>query len=173
MEVWVIIIIALSAVVVILIVALSLAWLANARFQVQIQEVKESFNAISKQIQKSPAGGKKLPDGDVFQKAISALRDESIKIVNQSAEFARAQTTRQTLELKKELDAKKLAEMKIARGEIEKYKKLKQSEIDQKAAEVIRKAVESVLGQTIDISTHEKLILDACQKAKAEKFFKD
>lgn len=55
--------------------------------------------------------------------------------------------------------------------ELENYKKEKQKEIDQKAIEVLQAFVEKVGAKMIDLSTHEKLIREALEKAKAENLF--
>ncbi len=54
--------------------------------------------------------------------------------------------------------------------EIENYKKEKLKEIDEEIFALLFKIAKDVLGVTIDLSTHEKLVMEALEKAKKEIF---
>ena len=62
---------------------------------------------------------------------------------------------------------------KIAQTEknIEDYKKEKLKEIDQKIYQMIGEVAKKTIGRAIDLSTHEKLVIETLQKAKKEGIF--
>jgi len=62
---------------------------------------------------------------------------------------------------------------KIAKTEknIEDYKKEKLKEIDQKIYQMIGEVAKKIIGRAIDLSTHEKLVIETLQKAKKEGIF--
>jgi len=55
--------------------------------------------------------------------------------------------------------------------EIEEYKREKIKELDQKIYQIITEVAKKTIGKTIDVSTHEELVMEALEKAKKEKFF--
>jgi len=61
---------------------------------------------------------------------------------------------------------------KIAQTEknIEDYKKEKLKEVDQKIYQIIGEVAKKTIGKAIDISDHEKLVIEALEKAKKEIF---
>lgn len=61
--------------------------------------------------------------------------------------------------------------IKRTEKEIEDYKKEKFKEIDQKIYQMLGETAKKTIGKTIDLSTHEELVIDALEKAKKEKFF--
>jgi len=66
----------------------------------------------------------------------------------------------------------KSASQKMAETEknIENYEKEKLKEIDQKMIQIIENTVKKTVGKMIDISTHEKLVIESLEKAKKEIF---
>lgn len=63
------------------------------------------------------------------------------------------------------------AKMEKTEKEIEKYKKEKLKETEQKIYRIIESVIEKVVGKTINLSTHEDLVIEALKKAKAENLF--
>lgn len=57
--------------------------------------------------------------------------------------------------------------------ELENYKKEKFKEIDEKVFEILESTLEKVGAKVIDFSVHQKLIFEALEKAKKEKFFEE
>lgn len=55
--------------------------------------------------------------------------------------------------------------------DLENYKKEKIKEIDKNIYQIIIHATKKIIGQSIDLSLHEKLVIEALEKAKKEKFF--
>mgnify|MGYP007094572576 CR=1 FL=1 len=53
---------------------------------------------------------------------------------------------------------------------LENYKKKKLEEIDQKIYKIVEETSKEILGKTIDLSTHEDLVIESLEKAK-EKIF--
>lgn len=53
--------------------------------------------------------------------------------------------------------------------EIENYKKEKMKEVEEKIYQIIRDVAKKIIGKTIDLSTHEKLVIEALEKARKEK----
>lgn len=81
--------------------------------------------------------------------------------------------------LKKETyDSQKIVEQKIeqdyesARKEVEIYKQEQMKNIDNQIYEILQNVSKIVLGKAIPLETHEQLIIDALNKAKAEKIFR-
>lgn len=56
-----------------------------------------------------------------------------------------------------------------AEKEIENYKKEKMKEVEEKIFEIIKQVAKKTIGKTIDLSAHEKLVIEALEKAKKEK----
>lgn len=54
---------------------------------------------------------------------------------------------------------------------LDNYKKEKIKEIDQRIYQIIKEVAKKTIGRTIDLSLHEKLVMEALEKAKKEKFF--
>ena len=54
---------------------------------------------------------------------------------------------------------------------IDNYKKEKIKEIDEKIYQIIKQVAKKTIGKTIDLSFHEKLVMETLEKAKKEKFF--
>lgn len=54
--------------------------------------------------------------------------------------------------------------------EIENYKQQKLKEIDQKIYQIIGEITKKITGKSIDLSTHEELVMEALEKAKKEIF---
>lgn len=63
--------------------------------------------------------------------------------------------------------------LQLAQREIENYKKEKLKEIDEKIYQITLDVFEKIGGKMIDFSTHEKLIFEALEKAKAKNLFFD
>lgn len=53
--------------------------------------------------------------------------------------------------------------------EIENYKREKMKEVEEKIFEIIKKVAKKTIGKTLDLSAHEKLVMEALEKAKKEK----
>jgi len=54
---------------------------------------------------------------------------------------------------------------------IENYRKEKIKEIDEKIYQIIKQVAKQTIGKTIDLSLHEKLVMEALEKAEKENFF--
>ena len=57
--------------------------------------------------------------------------------------------------------------------DLEKYRKDRFAQIDQKVKEMAADVAKQVLGKTIDISTHEELVKSALERAKKEGFLEN
>jgi len=55
-----------------------------------------------------------------------------------------------------------------AEREIEEYKKEKLKEVDERIYKILNEVAKNILGKTIDLSTHEKLVIESLEKAKKE-----
>lgn len=142
-----------------------------------IVEFKNEFKKTSEEIIKS-------------YKSQFESADEQIKILltelNQAAkkEFSKIQETnlKTSEELSKDFTQKfaKIYQLtqdslnkKVAETEkeIENYKKERFKEIDQKIYQLLGEVAKKTIGKAVDLSTHEKLVMDALQKAKKEGIF--
>jgi F0F1-type ATP synthase membrane subunit b/b' len=68
--------------------------------------------------------------------------------------------------------AKETLNQKMAQTEqdIENYKRERLKELDKKIYQTIGEIAKEIIGKTIDLSTHEKLVIRALEKAKREIF---
>ena len=94
---------------------------------------------------------------------INEVKGESAELLKDIAQkFSQIyQSTSETLN-------KKVVE---AESEIENYKKERFKEINRKIYQMIGEVAKKTIGKTIDLSEHEKLVIEALEKAKKEIFF--
>lgn len=93
---------------------------------------------------------------DVKKKTDSILEEmskEVTKQINSTSSFLSRELQSKTKQLEKE---------------IENYKRERIKEIDKKVYQVIERTSKEIFGRIIDISTHERLVLEALEKAKKE-----
>lgn len=109
---------------------------------------------------------------DFSKKADEILSAFSQKEEEEISDFQKS-LKQQTI-TSQEFIAKKINdEFDKALSEIAKYKASQIEKVRSQINVIIQKTVEDVIGQTLDVEKHEKLILDALDKAKSEGFFKD
>lgn len=56
--------------------------------------------------------------------------------------------------------------------EVENYKEEKLRDVDEKIYQILGKVAKKTMGKTVDLSTHEELVMEVLEKAKKEEFFK-
>lgn len=78
---------------------------------------------------------------------------------------------KQTVSLQNYLKLKVDTEFEKARGEIDSYKKAELAKVQESIQEIVRKTVSEVIGKSIPMSEHEKLIIEALDEAKSEGMF--
>jgi membrane-associated HD superfamily phosphohydrolase len=94
------------------------------------------------------------------------LKEMRIKSENLSEEFSRKIS--QIFNLLFEDLKTKISEKE---NEIEEYKKRKLEEIDREIYRIIIEVAKKTLGKVIDITDHEKLVIEALEKAKKDRIF--
>lgn len=78
---------------------------------------------------------------------------------------------KQTVSLENYLKVKVDAEFEKARAEVAKYKAAEMAKVQDSIHEIVKKTVASVIGKSIPMSEHEKLIISALDEAKNEGMF--
>ena len=98
---------------------------------------------------------------------LTMVTDDASRKSRDLAEFVKDQEKTVVLE-SQYLLASDLSKVK---DELEAYKKNQLKAIDAQINAIIAKVAREVVGKTIDISTHQQLVMQALEKAKAENFF--
>jgi len=153
-------------------------------------EVKKAISEINQKIADEAMESYKKQIAVFSQEAESKMADwneitkkEILKFSNtcsRAEDSILEETKNRTDELSKGLDekidliyqtAKGLVNEKIGQTEknIEDYKKEKLKEIDQKIYLILGEIAKKTLGKTVDLSTHEELVVQALEKAKKER----
>jgi len=126
----------------------------------QIQEeadvqLKNVLDAVSKRLEVSVNG------------MVGSLTESSNKQVVELANFVREQQK----VIVKESQFMLASAIDKAEKELSDYKQKRQTEINVKIFEIVRLAAKEVLGKNINPNENEKLVEDAIERAKQQKFF--
>jgi len=114
-----------------------------------------------------------------YKKSLGEIKDKSIKTVSNISKDIEITTESELKDFKEIIKEETYASQKIvekkleesfeqAKQQIEAYKKNEFKKIDDKIYEIINRTSEIVLGSSLPIHEHEKLILAALEKAKEE-----
>jgi len=132
---------------------------------------KKQMFVFSKQAKNKMNDWNKITKKEIskFSKANSQAKELMLK-------EAKDEIDKSSKELNKKIDgiyqvAKDIISEKIAKTEknIEEYKKEKINELDEKIYSILGETAKKTLGKIIDLSDHEKLVVQALEKAKKEK----
>jgi len=155
----------------------------KSQFESGNQEIQRVLSEFSQQITKETSNLSKFTLDT--QNKISEEAKNKILELNQAAkkEFARIQeiNLKTQKELSSELSqkfakiyqsAKETLNKRVVETEkeIDNYKKERFEEIDRKIYQMLGEVAKKTLGKAIDLSTHEKLVIEALEKAKKEIF---
>jgi F0F1-type ATP synthase membrane subunit b/b' len=124
----------------------------------EIQKVVSALSEFTSQMQNKiveETKNKTLELNRAAEKEFSKIQQTSLKTFAQIS-----QSTREVLNKK----------VREAEKEIEDYKKERFKEIDRKIYKMIGEVAKKTLGRTIDLSAHEKLVMESLEKAKKEIF---
>jgi len=137
------------------------------------QEIQKVLSEFSRQIIKKTSNlGKFTLEA---QNKISEEARNKILELNQLAEkeFIKIQETnlKVSTQLSQSLRETLSEKIQETEKEIENYKKEKLKEVDQKIYQILGEVAKKTIGKTIDLSTHEELVIEALEKAKREKIF--
>lgn len=134
-----------------------------------IGNLKNDFQRTSEEIIKNYQSQFKGGDQEV-QKVISEISrqvTEEIKKVSRTLSGELTQKFDEIYQSTKGALSNKVAETE---KEIENYKKQRFKEIDREIYQLIREVAKKTVGKSIDLSDHEKLVMEALEKAKKEIF---
>jgi len=144
----------------------------KSQFESGNQEIQRVLSEFSQQITKETSNLSKFTLDT--QNKISEEAKNKILELNQAAEkeFIKIQETNlkvstQISQSIRETLTKKVQEIE---KEIDNYKKERFKEIDRKIYQMLGEVAKKTLGKAIDLSTHEKLVIEALEKAKKEIF---
>jgi uncharacterized protein YoxC len=119
---------------------------------------------------------------DAYQKQFSILARE----VEASGRFAHNQLLEATkkrsdelssgwqtelVRIRQEMEEKLLKGMQEAQSSAKMYQEEKIKELDSKIYQILSQVAKKTLGRSIDLSTHEELVMEALEKAKKENLF--
>jgi ribosomal protein S17E len=131
--------------------------------------LKNDFQRTSEEIIKNYQDQFK-DGGQEIQKIISEISRQAAEEVKKTSETLSeelAQKFGEIYQLAKGTLNNKVTE---AEKEIEDYKKERFKEIDRRVYQILGKVAKETIGKTIDLSDHEKLVMEALEKAKKEIF---
>ena len=144
----------------------------KSQFESGNQEIQRVLSEFSQQITKETSNLSKFTL-DIQNKISEETKNEILEL-NQAAEkeFIKIQETNlkvstQISQSIRETLTKKVQEIE---KEIDNYKKERFKEIDRKIYQMLGEVAKKTLGKAIDLSTHEKLVIEALEKAKKEIF---
>jgi hypothetical protein len=103
-------------------------------------------------------------EAEKYKESIAKIEE----VGRQGVESISKIVTETTLACQEGLQTKINEEFDHAKGEIAKYKEEKLKAIDEEAEKIIKKLSIELLGKAIKIDEHEKILLDALEKAKKE-----
>lgn len=138
----------------------------NKKIQKATDEIIESYK---KQMIEAPQELKNKIDkfsGTCTEAQSMILKEAEIKIGQISEAFTKKVNSIYLIS-EKTINQNIIATEKI----IEEHKKEKLKELDKKIYQMIGEVAKKTLGETIDFSTHEKLVREALEKAKEENIF--
>lgn len=133
---------------------------------VSLNKVKEFENTVSDFLK-------------VYKQELAGLKLDTFKIVNNMTKDIEADTTLELKDFKEILRRETFASQKIVEGkieedykrvekEIEDYKKERLQKVEDHVYDIIQNVSKLILGKTLSIEEHERLILEALNKAKQE-----
>lgn len=146
----------------------------NQKIITEIGEIyKETVSSLNQRTQK------KLMDFDeTFKNEIIKIFNASTQAQNYFLKEAKESVERYNKILQENINeiyrsySKNINEKILkTEQEIENFKKEKLKEVEKKIFQLVTETTKKILGKTIDISTHEELVLEALEKAKKEGFF--
>lgn len=102
------------------------------------------------------------------KEAIGEVSDQVRVEVEGEVEDFKATLDREAAVSKESLKSAAAASYDQVRGELEEYKKAKMAEIDTRAQKAVEDFAKSVIGEAIDLKSHQKLVVKALEDAKRQ-----
>ncbi|MCX6759692.1 MAG: hypothetical protein NT012_03985 [Candidatus Nealsonbacteria bacterium] len=138
-----------------------------------MESYKKQMATFSQEAENKMAGWDEITKKEILKFSNTCSRAEDLIL-----QEAKSKTNELSKGLDEKIDricqlATESINQKIAKTEknIEDYKKEKLKEIDQKIYQMIGEIAKKIIGRAIDLSTHEKLVIETLQKAKKEGIF--
>jgi myosin heavy subunit len=144
----------------------------NAEFQEASQmenTVKKQVDEFSKTIAQRTEQYQKQLEEKITQEIQAASQMEDV-VKKEVAEFSKGIADK-TLAYQQELENKVTAEFLAVQEEIKSYKEERMKKIDEGVTKITYKLALDLLGKSIRIEDHEKLVLEALDEAKKENMF--
>lgn len=99
------------------------------------------------------------------------IKQEYVEQADQTLQSIKATAARELEDFRQVLKQETTAEFKQVKEEIERYKQVKFREVDEAAKALVLRVSEEVLGKAISLDDHERLVIEALEKAKKEGVF--
>jgi len=135
-------------------------------------EVENLLKRFSQEIEKEISNLARF-NIEIQKKITNEMKNEIVKLnhslekeITKIQEINLKTSTQTWNSIKENLNQK----IKEAEKEIENYKKERLAEIERNIYQLLGKVAKNTLGKAIDLSTHEKLVMEALEKAKKEIF---
>lgn len=151
---------------------------ANLRAAQTLEETN-TFSQTAKhelEAKLSQASAQLLTD---YERALEEVKEEDIKTLKNISKTIESNTLDEVADFKEILEketvaAQKIVEQKIEQAyadveqEIKAYREDKRKKIDEAVYTIVRQVSEEILGKSVSLADHEKLVIDALEQAKAD-----
>jgi hypothetical protein len=118
-----------------------------------------------------------------YQNQLEKAKNKDIEIYNNISKGIEKDLSKHTESLKnilakQTIDSQQIVNQKLEKayqsmiGEVEQYRQIRLSKVEEQMLEIIRKVSEDVLGKAISLVDHQQLIINSLEKAKKENIFK-
>lgn len=97
---------------------------------------------------------------------INSAKSEADKITSKVALDIEETAIAQIKEMSKRINEQTIASAEAVKAELDAYKKQKMVEIDREVKEMVTEISKKLIGEAIDLRTHEELVIRALEDAK-------
>jgi len=141
----------------------------NEEVKKNIQGLKNNFEKTSEEIVKNYKKEFEVGNKEV-QKIISELSRQAAEETKKSSETLSEELSQKFAEIYQSTKITLNNKVAETEKEIESYKKEELKKIDREIYQMLGEVAKKTIGKAIDLSDHEKLVMEALEKAKKEIF---
>jgi exonuclease VII large subunit len=117
-----------------------------------------------------------------YKKAVTEQKDKDITTIESASESMKSEILREVEEFKQTLqketfESQEMVEQKVSeeyekvKSQIEDYKNVEIKKIDENMFSIVLIASKKIFGRTLDLDTHEQIVIDSLEEAKKEGVF--
>ena len=141
----------------------------NQEVKKNIRELKDNFQKTSEQIVKTYKSQFENGNQEI-QKVISELSRQAADETKNTSEALLNELSQKFNEIYRSTKSTLNNRVIETEKEIENYKKERFKEVDRKIYQILGEIAKKTIGKAVDLSDHEKLVMEALEKAKKEIF---